>query len=94
MVGWMLKPAAKTAGSSIQENAGADLTPEAIKQKQENLEEIRSHIKDKERITNDEIQNLLNVSDATTERYLDVLEREGLVRQIGKTGQSVYYEVL
>ena len=43
------------------------------------------------RITNDEAQAMLGVSDATAERYLDELEKAGLIRQIGKTGQNVFY---
>ncbi len=42
-------------------------------------------------ITNDEVEKLLRVSDATATRYLDTLEKEGRVRQEGKTGRSVVY---
>ncbi|MDP3052988.1 MAG: hypothetical protein Q8N22_03535 [bacterium] len=44
------------------------------------------------RVVNDDIENLLGVSDATATRYLDELEKEGFIRQIGKTGRHVYYE--
>lgn len=44
------------------------------------------------RAANDDIEKLLGVSDATAERYLDELEKEGLVRQVGQTGRQVYYE--
>ena len=43
-------------------------------------------------ITNDEVEKLLRVSDATATRYLDALEKEGRVRQEGKTGKAVFYE--
>lgn len=43
------------------------------------------------RISNDDVQKLLGVSDATAERYLDELEDEGKLKQVGKTGQSVFY---
>ncbi len=43
------------------------------------------------RITNNEVEKMLGVSDATTERYLDELESEGKIVQRGKTGQSVFY---
>lgn len=46
------------------------------------------------KITNDEVQKLLGVSDATAERYLNELEKQGKIKQIGKTGQSVYYEIV
>ena len=45
----------------------------------------------KSKITNDEVEKLLHVSDATATRYLDILEKEGKVKQDGKTGHSVFY---
>ncbi len=44
------------------------------------------------RITNDDVEKLLHVSDATATRYLDILEKEGKIKQIGKTGRNTYYE--
>ena len=44
------------------------------------------------RITNDDVQKLVNVSDATATRYLDELEQEKLIRQVGPEGKYVYYE--
>lgn len=46
------------------------------------------------KISNDDIQKLLGVSDATATRYLDALEKEGLIRQVGGEGRGVYYEKL
>lgn len=46
------------------------------------------------RITNDDVQKLVNVSDATATRYLDELEKEKLIRQVGTEGKYVYYEKL
>ena len=43
------------------------------------------------RISNNDVQNALGVSDATAERYLNELEKEGKIRQVGKTGASVTY---
>lgn len=45
----------------------------------------------KGRITNNDVEKLLHVSDATATRYLNILEREGAIRQVGKTGSTVYY---
>lgn len=45
-----------------------------------------------DRITNDDVQKLVRVSDATATRYLDELEQEKLIRQIGPEGKYVYYE--
>jgi len=42
-------------------------------------------------ITNDEVEKLLHVSDATATRYLSALEKEGKIKQLGKTGTGVVY---
>ena len=42
-------------------------------------------------MTNNDIEKLLGVSNATAERYLNELEKEGKIRQVGTTGQTVYY---
>lgn len=64
-----------------------------MKEKEENLQKIREYIKDKEKITNEEVQELLNISNATTARYFNELETEGLIKQVGDVGQGVYYRV-
>jgi len=43
------------------------------------------------KITNDEVEKFLHVSDATAERYLNILEKEGKIKQTRKTGHSVFY---
>ena len=43
-------------------------------------------------LTNTNIEQMLGVSDATATRYLEELEKEGKVRQVGKTGRGVVYE--
>ena len=42
-------------------------------------------------VTNDEVEKLLHVSDATATRYLSALEKEGKIQQVGKTGKAVEY---
>jgi len=42
-------------------------------------------------VTNDDVEKLLHVSDATATRYLSILKKEGRIVQSGKTGQSVSY---
>jgi hypothetical protein len=41
-------------------------------------------------ITNDDVQKLLRVSDATAGRYLETLVREGRLRRLGSRGGTVY----
>ncbi len=55
------------------------------------LEKILSEVAKKGKITNDEVEKLLHVSDATATRYLSQLEKEGKIKQIGKTGKAVEY---
>ena len=43
------------------------------------------------RITNDEVEKMLKVSDTTAGRYLEELEKRGRIKQVGKTGRGVYY---
>ena len=45
----------------------------------------------KQKITNDEVEKFLHISDATAGRYLSILVKEGKIKQTGKTGKSVFY---
>lgn len=45
----------------------------------------------KGRITNDDVEKFLHVSDATATRYLSKLEKSGLIKQTGRSGRSVFY---
>lgn len=58
------------------------------------LEKILTEITKKGSVTNDQVEKLLHVSDATATRYLAQLEKEGKVQQVGKTGKSVKYQKL
>jgi hypothetical protein len=55
------------------------------------LEKIMSALQKKNHITNDEVEKLLHVSDATATRYLSALEKQGRIKQIGKSGKAVTY---
>lgn len=61
------------------------------KRKEENKKKILELLAIKEKITNDDVQELLAVSDATAFRYLEELENKGKIKQVGKTGRSVFY---
>ena len=52
---------------------------------------ILEELKKQGRITNNEVESIVGVSDRTATRYLDELEKEGKIMQVGDTGQSVYY---
>lgn len=72
------------------------------KKKQENKEKILEFLRSNDpnptdgqrKITNNDVEKLLGVSDATATRYLNELEKEQKIKQIGETGQSVYYRLI
>lgn len=46
------------------------------------------------RVTREDIEKLLSVTDGTARKYLNELESEGRIKQIGSTGRDVHYELL
>lgn len=65
---------------------------QASARKERRKEKILTLFRKKKRITNNEVEGLLGVSDATAIRYLQELEEAGRVRQRGKK-RGVYYEL-
>jgi predicted HTH transcriptional regulator len=59
--------------------------------KRKKRDKIMQALNTKNKITNDEVEKLLHVSDATATRYLSALEKENKIKQVGKTGQGVVY---
>ncbi|MGB8816109.1 MAG: hypothetical protein WCC74_02680 [Minisyncoccia bacterium] len=59
--------------------------------KRKKLDKIMSMFEIKSKITNDEVEKLLHVSDATATRYLTILKQENKIKQEGKTGKAVFY---
>jgi hypothetical protein len=59
--------------------------------KQKKLVKIMTLFEKKKHITNDEVEKLLHVSDATATRYLSELEKQNKITQTGKTGHAVTY---
>ena len=60
--------------------------------KRKKRDKIMLALTTKSKITNDEVEKLLHVSDATATRYLSALEKENKIRQVGKTGTGVVYQ--
>ena len=65
---------------------------EIISEKEKGKEQIMNLLEKNGRITNDEVEKLLSVSNTTAYRYLEELEQEEKIAQVGKTGRSVYYK--
>lgn len=61
--------------------------------KEENKEKILAFFQTQASVTNNDIEKLLGVSDATATRYLNELEKEEKVEQIGTTGRGVEYRL-
>ena len=59
--------------------------------KRKKLDRIMTLFLQKSKITNDDVEKFLHVSDATAERYLNILEKENKIKQVGKTGKAVSY---
>lgn len=74
------------AGNLAGFNEGRNDKEEQSKQK------ILSFVATKNKITNDDVQKLLEVSDATAERYLNELEKSRKLNQVQDQGRGVYYE--
>ncbi len=62
------------------------LIEKQAREKAEHLAKINSLIRANKRITNNDVEKLLGISDATATRYFEELG------QIGDTGAGVYYE--
>lgn len=83
--------------SDILKNVGMlgkaqGLIEKQSEEKEDNKRRILGILETQTPLTNNHIEQLLGISDATATRYLDELEKEGKVRQVGKTGRHVYYE--
>lgn len=85
---------AKAPKDENKESPQAPFINPKVETRKENLaklEELIGKKSQEEKITNDEVQKLLKVSDATAERYLQELESKGLIKQSGVIGKNVYY---
>jgi len=60
-------------------------------QKIENKQKILAFVQEHGRVQNNDVEKLVGVSNATAERYLDELEKEGAITQHGTIGQGVFY---
>ena len=59
--------------------------------KDDKKEKIMALFAIRDKVTNNDAERLLKVSDATATRYLDELEKEKKIVQHGKIGAGVYY---
>jgi Fic family protein len=86
----------KSLGKEINIGAKGELekiNAESQTQKEERKGRILGLFQDKESVTNDNVQALLGVSDATATNYLSELEKEGKIFQEGSLGRFVTYRL-
>ena len=62
--------------------------------KRKKIEKILEFLNTNGKVTNDEVEKLLHVSDATATRYLSGLVKEGKIKRVGNTGKGVSYTKL
>lgn len=78
-------------GMYLARRSKSGLISEQEVRKTENKQKIIAFVQEHKQIKNDDVEKLTEVSNATAERYLSELEKEGKLTQHGTTGQSVFY---
>lgn len=61
--------------------------------KNRNKEKIATLLREKGQLSNADIREALGFSERSVVRYMNELEREGKIKQMGKTGRSVTYRL-
>ena len=83
----------KVVSKKDDDFSGNPINPEQIKKRRDNLEKIEALAKTKRRISNEDVETTLKVSDATATRYLEYLVSLGKLSRVGERGQGVYYQI-
>lgn len=92
-VSWLFSSRIDT--EAIKEEAKKEpLMEKQAREKVNNLRMVLEMFNSREKVVNDDVEKALSVSDATATNYLEELEREGKIKQVGTTGQNVYYELV
>ena len=86
-VWWLMKDKA----NAQTEKFVPELVKRQATEKEANKQKIFKFLENKEKIANNDVEKLLGVSNATAERYLGELEKDGFLKQVGDIGQGVYY---
>lgn len=80
--------------ASISQDKLAQINLERRQIREQRQVEILALLEKQTRINNNQVQKMLKVSDATATNYLDDLEKQGKIKQIGRQGRFVEYEKL
>ena len=66
---------------------------ETVSQKEERKQKALALFQERNKLSNSEIRKTLGVSSRTAVRYLDELEKEGKIEQVGEAGHAVTYRL-
>lgn len=94
-LGWWLgsrQRASADEPSAAEQSKTAHINKAREERREENKEKIIAYLREHGTAKNDDLEEMLGVSDATVTNYMDELEREGMVVQKGETSQT-YYEL-
>jgi len=72
-------------------NGNTGFIAKQMEQKAEKKQKILAFVQQHGKIQNNDVEKLAGVSNATAERYLNELEKEGKLIQHGTIGQAVFY---
>lgn len=72
-------------------NTSTGFIAKQMEQKAKNKQKILEFVQANGKIQHHDVEKLTGVSNATAERYLSELEKEGKLTQHGTIGQAVFY---
>ncbi len=76
----------------VAERKKETVTQRQKREKEEDKARILGIFEIDPQLTNEKVEQYFGIPESTATRYLDELEKEGKVRQVGETGRDVYYE--
>jgi predicted HTH transcriptional regulator len=91
-VGYLAAKWNKKDAKQEPEREKENLIQKQARDKAENKQKILDLLETQGKLTNNQVEQTIGISDATATRYLEELEKEGKVKQVGVTGKDVFYE--
>ena len=87
--------------SKAKENGSVKIVGEGLSRYQKELQKVKEGrksqilelFKTKGELTNNDVEKFLGVSDATATRYLDELEKEGIIETFGDSKRAAKYRL-
>jgi predicted HTH transcriptional regulator len=92
LAGYNLRGAVVAAVISLISLAAYRYKKRPMDERRVTYDAILRLVRERGTIANNDVERLLGVSDATAGRYLQKLETEGKLEQIGITGNAVHYK--